>query len=76
MKHCPHLLHLVALVFCLWHVPSYAHKPSDSYLAVAVENSVNEKSIINGQWDIALRDLDYAIGLDEDANSEITWQEV
>ena len=28
------------------------------------------------QWDIALRDLDYAIGLDENGNSEITWQEV
>ena len=29
-----------------------------------------------GELDIALRDLDYAIGLDEDTNSEITWQEV
>ena len=29
-----------------------------------------------GQWDIALRDLDYAIGLDADGNGEITWGEV
>jgi hypothetical protein len=29
-----------------------------------------------GQWDLALRDLDYAIGLDADANGEITWGEV
>ncbi len=65
------VLRLIVLIFCLWQVTAYAHKPSDSYLAVVVENSK-----INGQWDIALRDLDYAIGLDEDANSEITWQEV
>ena len=26
-----------------------------------------------GQWEIALHDLDYAIGLDADANGEITW---
>ena len=71
MKKCSHILHLVTLVFYLWHVTAFAHKPSDSYLAIAVENSN-----INGQWDIALRDLDYAIGLDDDANSEITWQEV
>ena len=71
MKKCSNMLRLVTLVFCLWHETASAHKPSDSYLAIAVENSN-----INGQWDIALRDLDYAIGLDEDTNSEITWQEV
>jgi hypothetical protein len=31
---------------------------------------------VAGQWDIALRDLDYAIGLDADGNGEITWGEV
>src|SRR5260221_198986 len=38
--------------------PALAHKPSDSYLAIRVEGSN-----LSGQWDIALRDLDFAIGL-------------
>ena len=48
-----------------------AHKPSDSYLVVSVE-----QNIVRGQWDIALRDLDYAIGLDSNGNGEITWGEL
>jgi hypothetical protein len=50
---------------------AYAHKPSDSYLSLKVE----QKQIV-GQWDIALRDLDFAIGIDSDDNGEITWDEV
>ena len=48
-----------------------AHKPSDSYLVIKAESGR-----IEGQWDIALRDLEYAIGLDADDNGEITWGEV
>ena len=72
-----------------WHNTAYAHKPSDSYLTIHVNNQAstnikskiitelnNKKSLLSGQWDIALRDLDFAIGLDTNANSEITWQEV
>lgn len=52
-------------------LPAAAHKASDSYL------SVNAKGRdVSGQWDIALRDIDFAIGLDADANGEITWGEV
>jgi hypothetical protein len=51
--------------------PAQAHKPSDSYLALTVAEDK-----ISGQWDIALRDLDFAIGLDADGNGEITWGEV
>ncbi len=61
---------LIVVFFC-WNSPVYAHKPSDSYLAIAVK-----ENYIQGQLDIALRDLEYAIGLDENANNEITWQEV
>ncbi|MES2832781.1 MAG: HupE/UreJ family protein [Pseudomonadota bacterium] len=49
----------------------HAHKPSDSYLTLDVAGSA-----IRGQWDIALRDLDFAIGLDTDADGQITWGEV
>src|SRR3954466_2436063 len=50
---------------------AFAHKPSDSYLAI-----VSGEAGIQGQWDIALRDLEYAIGLDADGNGEITWGEL
>jgi hypothetical protein len=48
-----------------------AHKPSDSYLALDVEGQK-----IAGQWDIALRDLDFAIGLDANQDRDITYGEV
>ncbi|MCI0468324.1 MAG: HupE/UreJ family protein, partial [Beijerinckiaceae bacterium] len=48
-----------------------AHKPSDSYLSLSVQNQS-----VEGQWDIALRDLDFAIGLDSNGDGEITWGEV
>ena len=48
-----------------------AHKPSDSYLSVVLEGSQ-----LSGQWDIALRDLDFAIGLDSDGDGAITWGEL
>jgi hypothetical protein len=51
--------------------PASAHKPSDSYLVLDVRNGV-----ISGQWDIALRDLDHAIGLDGDDDGALTWREV
>jgi HupE / UreJ protein len=61
---------LIALA-CLFAATAQAHKPSDSYLAI----SVNEAAV-RGQWDIALRDLELAIGLDADGNGEITWGEL
>ena len=48
-----------------------AHKPSDSYLSLVVEG----RSII-GQWDIAVRDLEFAIGVDADDDGKITWGEL
>lgn len=51
--------------------PALAHKPSDSYLALHTGGAV-----IEGQWDIALRDLEHAIGLDADGDGAITWGEL
>lgn len=51
--------------------PAHAHKPSDSYLSL--DTSTPQ---LNGQWDIALRDLDLALDLDRDGNGELTWDEV
>ena len=64
-------LSLVWLVGAGLALPAWAHKPSDSYLTLRVEPGK-----IDGQWDIALRDLDHAIGLDADDNGEITWGEL
>jgi hypothetical protein len=69
------MTHLVgawlAVLALLVAAPAAAHKPSDSYLAVQVADGR-----VTGQWDIALRDLDFAIGLDADGNGEITWGEL
>jgi hypothetical protein len=48
-----------------------AHKPSDSYLTLRA----SEREL-SGQWDIALRDLELAIGLDADGDAAITWGEL
>lgn len=50
---------------------SIAHKSSDSYLTLKATGNR-----IEGQWDIALRDLDYAIGLDANEDGAITWGEL
>ena len=60
----------IALLLLLC-TPAHAHKPSDSYLTLQVHDNT-----IEGQWDIALRDLDFALGLDADGNGAITWDEV
>ena len=49
----------------------YAHKPSDSYLTLDIQNTT-----IEVQWDIAVRDLEYAIGLDENGDGAINWGEL
>jgi HupE / UreJ protein len=48
-----------------------AHQPSDAYLTLEVGETG-----IDGRWDIALRDLDHAIGLDRDQDRTLTWGEV
>ena len=48
-----------------------AHKASDSYLVLEVAGHR-----VSGQWDIALRDIDFALGLDLDGDGRITWGEL
>jgi hypothetical protein len=62
---------VIALFLILTHGVASAHKPSDSYLKINVDGAS-----ITGQWDIALRDLDFAIGLDSNQDNAITWGEV
>jgi HupE / UreJ protein len=62
---------LLALMLALMLPTAHAHKPSDSYLTIDVKAAT-----ISGRWDIALRDLDFALTLDADGNGELTWGEV
>jgi hypothetical protein len=66
------LLATLALILA-WAIsaPALAHKPSDSYLTLKVNGSR-----IDGRWDIALRDLDFALGLDANGDGDITWGEL
>ena len=62
---------IVLLLVIAVAVPAFAHKASDAYLTVA-----RDGAILSGRWDLALRDLDLALGLDADGDGEITWGEV
>ena len=64
-------MRLAALGLLLALGTAHAHKPSDSYLALRADGAS-----VRGQWDIALRDLEYAIGLDADGDGAITWGEL
>ena len=60
------------LLLILYGSVAAAHKPSDSYLSL----DLTAGTVIEGRWDIALRDLDYALGLDSDQDNAITWGEL
>ena len=62
---------MLACVLLLILAPAWAHKPSDSYLALRIDGTR-----IEGRWDIALRDLDTAVGLDGDGDGRLTWDEL
>ena len=51
--------------------PAAAHKPSDSYLTLDWAGAR-----VEGRWDLALRDLDYALGLDADGDGNLRWGEL
>ncbi len=64
-------LALCLFLLCAWMHTAQAHKPSDSYLSLSVHGQQ-----VEGQWDIALRDLDFAIGLDGNGDGALTWDEI
>jgi hypothetical protein len=62
---------VLIIAMLLLSAPAWAHKPSDSLLSLTVQHDR-----VEGRWDIALRDLDDAMGLDADGDGAITWGEV
>lgn len=61
----------LALALSLVCARAWAHKPSDSYLALG-----RGEATLAGRWDIALRDLDDVLGVDQNADGELTWGEL
>ena len=52
-----------------------AHSASDAYLTVSVDPD-RTQTLLHGQWDIALRDLDFVLHLDDDGDGQVSWGEV
>jgi hypothetical protein len=67
------LTHAALWISLLLAGAAHAHKPSDSYLSLT---TTTHSSDIKGQWDIALRDVEHAIGVDSDGDGAVTWGEL
>lgn len=69
MKRVPQVVALVLTVVAC--AAAEAHKPSDSYLKV-----IGGGERLEVEWDIALKDLEFVLGLDTDADGRVTWGEL
>lgn len=71
---------VVAALVALAAATAGAHSASDAYLTLAADKRSDLVSggytVVHGQWDIALRDLDFVLKLDDDGDGNITWAEV
>lgn len=67
----PFVALMLALLVTLATRRASAHKPSDSYVTLEVDGAV-----VHARWDVAIRDLDYALDLDADGDGKITWAEL
>lgn len=65
------LVGFIGLALSFFALEAQAHKPSDSYMKITVDGAH-----IEGQWDVALRDLDFAIIVDANDDGKITWGEL
>src|SRR3984885_14525118 len=57
-----------------------AHSASDAYLTLTAEThsppAGTRQIVAQGQWDVALRDLDFVLGLDDNGDGNIVWGEL
>jgi len=50
------------------------HSASDAYLTLTADAvQAPGQSTLHGQWDVALRDLDFVLKLDDDGDGRLTW---
>ncbi len=61
---------LIGLLFLAAHA-ARAHTASTAWLTLSVSNAT-----VTGQWEISLRDLDDALGLDANDDGQLTWGEL
>ncbi len=66
----------VAVVGLVAAAPAHAHSASDAYLTLDVDDGNAGSTRVRVQWDIALRDLDFVMRLDDDGDGDITWKEL
>jgi hypothetical protein len=52
-----------------------AHSASDAYLTLTAADH-GPARVLQGQWDIALRDLNFALDLEETGDGQLTWGQV
>ena len=71
---------IAAAIMALVMGPVAAHSASDAYLTLDARPSAAAAGsgtiVAHGQWDIALRDLDFVLGLDDDGDGNISWGEL
>jgi hypothetical protein len=66
---------IMALAFACIAAVAHAHSASDAYLSLRLAARGGD-TVLEGQWDIALRDLHFVLGLDADGDGRLTWGEV
>jgi hypothetical protein len=69
---------VLALIAILASVVAHAHSASDAYLTlnVGTRDARSGPNVIHAQWDIALRDLDFVLKLDDNGDGDIVWGEL
>ena len=65
------IISFLFVVVCMFPVNANAHQNSDSYLQL-----VRNADEITGLWKISIRDLQYHIGVDSNADGAVTWGEI
>ncbi len=78
MRGCPRRRKITALTLAmLVSTAAEPHSASDAYLTVVVQRARPATArIAHVQWDIALRDLDFVLALDDDGDGKIRWGEL
>jgi hypothetical protein len=68
---------IAACVCIVWTSAAAAHSASDADVNLWTEVDTGARGAhLQGQWDIALRDLNFVLGIDDDGDGRVTWGEV
>jgi hypothetical protein len=70
IRRCP----LTALIAALLLSPvAHGHSASNAYLTLTVRPG---ESVVRAQWDVALRDLEFVLGINRAGDGKLTWGEL